>query len=87
MLIFNEAAFNECAFNADDECFVPVSKWEIFLNPETDNTLIANGTGAEIPPNLLFPGQLYRILRSEGGERCAFDLRTPPAITFDELGG
>jgi hypothetical protein len=87
MLGFNETGFNACAFNAEDECYLPESFWELFLNPETTNTLVARGIGPDILPNVMLPGQQYQLERTADGIFGSTRFRTPAAIAFDGLGG
>ena len=97
MFAFNTSPFNACAFNAESCPVLPATEfWLLFLDPEGDNTFITSGTGLEIPPNFMFPGQVYLIEKRLfaillGGAllevECLTQFRTPPAITFDELGG
>lgn len=85
MLSFNAGKFNQCKFN-DALCSID-NTWLLYLDPDSP-TLIATGAGIEVPPNLMFPGQRYKIeRRGPDGKKTITIFRTPPSIVYDSLGG
>jgi len=84
---FNEGEFNRCEFNAPSSCLLETGEaWFLYLNPG-DPVLVGNGFGSVIPLNIMFPGQRYRLVKITGSETVAFIFQTPPAVTYDSLGG